>query len=56
MQDLSAEIQDDGTFYLIVRLQTDGSDVGFVTATTVDAQGVVSDEAVVFVSPTPPPA
>lgn len=56
MQDLSAEVQDDGTFILIVRMQTDGTDVGFVTATTVDAQGVVSDEAVVFVSPTPPPA
>jgi hypothetical protein len=55
MQGQTAGVQSDGTFTLIIRLRTDGTDVGFVTATTVDAQGVASNEAVVFVSPTPPP-
>jgi hypothetical protein len=55
MMGQTAGVQSDGTFTLIIRLRTDGTDVGFVTATTVNAQGEVSNEAVVFVSPTPPP-
>ena len=51
-----AVVQPDGTFTLVIRLRTDGTDVGFVTAITADAQGAVSNEAVAFVSPTPPPA
>ena len=41
----------DGTFSLTVSLRTDGSDVGFITATTVDRQGLVSDEVSDFVDP-----
>jgi hypothetical protein len=56
MQGQTVVVQSDGTFSFVVRLRTDGTDVGFVTATTTDAQGAVSNEAAVFVTPTPPPA
>jgi hypothetical protein len=41
----------DGTFSLTVSLRTGGSDVGWITATTVDHQGLVSDEVSDFVDP-----
>jgi hypothetical protein len=44
----------DGYFSVIVQLRTDGTDSGYITATTVDAQGLESEEVEVFVSPTPP--
>jgi hypothetical protein len=44
----------DGSFSMTVRLRVDGSDVGWITATVVDAQGLVSDEVEQFVRPTPP--
>jgi hypothetical protein len=44
----------DGTFSIVIRLHTDGTDSGFITATTVDGQGVHSAPAQVFVNPTPP--
>src|SRR5262245_11741405 len=43
----------DGTFSLTIRLRTDGTDTGTVSVTTVDAQGLPSNEALVYVSPTP---
>lgn len=43
----------DGTFSMTVRLRVDGTDVGYVTATTKDPQGVVSDKAQAWVDPTP---
>src|SRR5262249_39616983 len=43
-----------GVFVLIVRLKTDGSDVGTVSAITADAQGALSKPAFVDVIPTPP--
>jgi hypothetical protein len=42
-----------GNFSVVVQLKTDGTDVGWVLATTRDAHGVTSDEAAVFVHPTP---
>lgn len=43
----------DGTFSWLAQLRTDGTDSGFLVATTVDAQGLESDEAMTFLSPTP---
>jgi hypothetical protein len=43
----------DGTFSDIVQLQVNGTDVGFLTATTVDAQGLVSTPVEVFLDPIP---
>jgi hypothetical protein len=51
---LSAVTREDGTFSLTVRLRVDGSDTGWITATAVDAEGLVSDPVSQFVSPTPP--
>jgi hypothetical protein len=45
---------DDGSFSMLVQLQTDGTDSGFITATTVDAQGIQSQPVQVFVTPTVP--
>ena len=44
----------DGTFSMTVQLRVDGTDSGWVTATTVDTHGEVSEEVAQFVSPTPP--
>ena len=45
----------DGTFSVTVQLRTDGTDSGFLGATTVDAQGLTSEEVLVFLDPTPVP-
>jgi hypothetical protein len=42
----------DGSFSLLVRLPTDGTGSGYIIATTVDNQGLVSEEVFVFVRPT----
>ena len=42
-----------GYFSIVVQLKTDGTDVGWLLATTQDAQGASSNEASVFVDPTP---
>ena len=44
----------DGTFYTTIELRTDGTDSGWLTATTVDDHGLDSNEASYFVNPTPP--
>lgn len=49
-----ATVSADGTFSKIVQLRTDGTDSGYITATTVDAYQVVSEEVDVLVNPTPP--
>lgn len=41
----------DGTFTITVQLQTDGSDVGNVTASTLDPQGLASNVPLVYVNP-----
>jgi hypothetical protein len=43
---------EDGTFSVLVRLPTDGTGAGYITATTVDNRGLVSDEVSAFVNPT----
>ena len=43
----------DGTFSVVVRLQTDGTDIGYLLATTQDAQGLASNEASVYIHPAP---
>ena len=43
----------DGTFSVYVQLRTDGTDSGYITATTVDDEGAVSEEVDYFVNPTP---
>jgi hypothetical protein len=50
---LTAVTNADGAFTLTVRLQTNGTDTGTVSVTTTDAQGLTSNEALVYVSPTP---
>ena len=50
---LTATTQANGSFTLIVQLKLDGTDVGLVTAQTTDAQGLDSNVADVYVSPTP---
>jgi hypothetical protein len=50
----STTTNDDGSFSLLVQLATDGTDSGYITATTTDDFGLVSDEVDVFVTPTPP--
>ncbi len=50
---LTAMTDANGMFSLTVRLQTNGTDTGTVSAITVDAQGLSSNEALVYVSPTP---
>jgi hypothetical protein len=47
----SVTTQADGTFTLNVQLRTDGSDTGWLLATTQDAQGLESNEASCYVSP-----
>ena len=42
----------DGTFSVIVNLRTDGTDAGFITATTTDDDGAESEEVEYFVNPT----
>jgi hypothetical protein len=49
-----ATVSADGTFSKIVQLRTDGTDSGYITATTTDAYQVVSEEVDVLVNPTPP--
>ena len=43
----------DGTFSEIVQLRVDGTDSGFLTATTTDTQGLVSAAVQVFLDPSP---
>lgn len=43
----------DGTFSLTAQLKTDGTDIGWLLATTTDAQGLRSNEASVYIHPTP---
>lgn len=43
---------ENGTFSLVVLLRTDGTDVGFITATTVDDHNLTSNEAKIFINPT----
>jgi hypothetical protein len=50
---LTATTDANGFFSLTVRLRTDGTDSGTVAVTTVDAQGAMSNEALVDVTPTP---
>jgi hypothetical protein len=49
----TATTQADGTFSLTVQLRVDGTDCGWITATTVDAQGLRSNEVEQWVDPTP---
>jgi hypothetical protein len=44
----------DGTFTITVRLRTDGSDEGWITAVAEDAGGLESNEAAQYVKPTTP--
>jgi hypothetical protein len=44
----------DGTFSILVTLRTDGTDTGYITATTTDDQNLDSEEVEFFVNPTPP--
>lgn len=48
---MSTTTWSDGTFSLVVTLQTNGTDVGYITATTVDDHNQVSNEPRVFVTP-----
>ncbi|HJZ57981.1 MAG TPA: hypothetical protein VKE74_23690 [Gemmataceae bacterium] len=43
--------QSDGRFTLIVQLRTDGTDSGFITASTVDNRGLASNVPQQFVTP-----
>jgi hypothetical protein len=43
----------DGTFALTVQLRVDGTDCGWITARTVDPQGLMSGEVEQWVNPTP---
>jgi hypothetical protein len=43
-----------GYFSVVVQLRTDGTDVGWVLATTTDDHHMSSNEASVYVDPTPP--
>lgn len=52
---LTATADENGHFSLLVRLKTDGTEGGTVSATTTDAQGATSNEAYVYASPTPAP-
>ena len=40
VQGLTTVVESDGTFILTVRLNTDGTDVGTVSVTTADGQGI----------------
>jgi hypothetical protein len=42
---------EDGYFSVIVQLRTDGTDAGFITATTIDDHDQVSEEVEVYVNP-----
>jgi hypothetical protein len=42
----------DGTFRLVVQLRTDGTDFGYLSATTVDGNGLSSSPVEVFLAPT----
>jgi hypothetical protein len=48
----TAEVQDDGTFEIVVQLNTNGTDGGWVTATTVDEVGQTSNTPAIFIMPT----
>lgn len=50
---LTAVTEADGTFSLLVIVHTDGSDSGYVTAVTQDAQGHTSNTPGVYITPTP---
>jgi hypothetical protein len=45
----------DGSFSMILTVQTNGSDIGVVTAQTTDAQGLNSNVDYDDINPTPPP-
>jgi hypothetical protein len=45
---------ENGSFSMLVQLPVDGTGSGFITATTVDSEGLQSPQVQVFVTPTPP--
>jgi hypothetical protein len=49
----TVETDENGNFSLTIRLRTDGTDTGTVSVIATDTQGLTSDEALVYVSPTP---
>ena len=50
---LTAVTKPDGTFSVMVQLQSNGADGGYLTATTLDAQGWVSTPVALYLEPTP---
>ena len=54
-QGLSTITQSDGSFSMLLYVQTNGTDVGVVTAQTTDAQGLDSNIDYDDIYPTPPP-
>lgn len=53
-QGLTTTTNADGTFSVVIQTKIDGTEAGFLTAQTTNAQGVTSNEAVVFINPTIP--
>ncbi len=53
MHGQSTTTDTNGVFSFTMQLRTDGTDVGTVSASTVNAQNVASNEAIVLVNPTP---
>lgn len=51
VQGMKAEVQSDGSFCLVVNVQTDGSDSGTVVATVTDWDDLTSDPVYVGISP-----
>jgi hypothetical protein len=48
---ITVTCDEDGYFSVIVQLRTDGTDAGFITATTIDDHNQVSEEVEVYVNP-----
>jgi hypothetical protein len=42
---------EDGTFSILIRLPTDGTGAGYLTASTLDNQGLESNEPAIFLDP-----
>jgi len=51
---LTVTTNGDGSFSRTIQLRVDGTDSGFLTATTVDGQGLASQPVQVFLDPTTP--
>jgi hypothetical protein len=49
----SVTTNEDGTFSMVVQLRVDGSDDGWITATTIDDHQQASNEPAEYVKPTP---